>query len=61
MEKLKTILVVVDAIDIEASSGAKANVAIIKNLRDTGFEVLVYHYTRKILQSKALIVTLYLK
>lgn len=41
------ILVVVDSIDIEDSSGSKANVAFIHNLFDAGFEVLVYHYTLK--------------
>ena len=41
------ILVVVDSINIEDSSGSKANVALIHNLAATGFEVLVYHYTLK--------------
>jgi hypothetical protein len=41
------ILVVVDSINIEDSSGSKANVALIHNLVDAGFEVLVYHYTLK--------------
>lgn len=41
------ILVVVDSIDTEDSSGSKANVALISNLVEGGFEVLVYHYTRK--------------
>jgi hypothetical protein len=41
------ILVVVDSINIEDSSGSKANVALISNLVEGGFEVLVYHYTRK--------------
>ena len=39
------ILVVVDSINIEDSSGSKANVALIHNLVEAGFEVLVYHYT----------------
>lgn len=39
------ILVVVDSINIEDSSGSKANVAIINNLAEAGYEVLVYHYT----------------
>lgn len=46
------ILVVVDSINIEDSSGSKANVAFIHNLHDAGFEVLVYHYTRKDIQLK---------
>jgi hypothetical protein len=39
------ILVVVDSINIEDSSGSKANVALINNLVEAGFEVLVYHYS----------------
>ncbi|WP_310557747.1 UDP-glycosyltransferase [Flavobacterium sp.] len=44
------ILVVVDSIDIEDSSGSKANVALINNLVEAGFDVLVYHYTQKKIQ-----------
>ncbi|WP_026727807.1 hypothetical protein [Flavobacterium denitrificans] len=44
---LKKILIIVDSIDMEDSSGSKANVALINNLHKGGFEVLVYHYTRK--------------
>jgi len=44
------ILVVVDSINIEDSSGSKANVALIQNLVAVGFEVLVYHYTREDIQ-----------
>lgn len=47
---IKKILVVVDSINIEDSSGSKANVALIQNLSDSGFEVLVYHYTQKNIQ-----------
>jgi len=46
----KKILVVVESIDVEDSSGSKANVALIQNLHKSGFEVLVYHYTRKEIQ-----------
>jgi len=46
------ILVVVDSINIEDSSGSKANVALIYNLEEAGFDVLVYHYTRKDIQLK---------
>jgi len=46
----KKILVVVESIDVEDSSGSKANVALIQNLYKAGFEVLVYHYTRKEIQ-----------
>lgn len=44
------ILVVVDSINIEDSSGSKANVALINNLVVAGYEVLVYHYTLKNIQ-----------
>ena len=44
------ILVVVDSINIEDSSGSKANVALIHNLVEAGFELLVYHYTLKNIQ-----------
>lgn len=41
------ILIVVDSINIEDSSGSKANVALIKNLKKAGFELMIYHYSRK--------------
>ncbi len=44
------ILVVVDSINIEDSSGSKANVALINNLVEAGLDVLVYHYTLKNIQ-----------
>ena len=44
------ILVIVDSIDIEDSSGSKANVALIYNLVAAGFELQVYHYTLKNIQ-----------
>jgi hypothetical protein len=44
------VLIVVDSIDIEDSSGSKANVALIQNLVSSGFEVLVYHYTLREIQ-----------
>jgi hypothetical protein len=46
------ILVVAESINIEDSSGSKANVALINNLVEVGFEVVVYHYTRKDIQLK---------
>lgn len=49
---MKKILVVVDSINIEDSSGSKANVALINNLSQAGFEVLVYHYTLKNIELK---------
>ncbi len=44
------ILIVIDSIDIEDSSGSKGRVAMIHNLVEAGFEVLVYHYTMKNIQ-----------
>ena len=46
------ILVIVDSINIEDSSGSKANVALIHNLVAAGFEIMVYHYTLKNIQLK---------
>ncbi|WP_246054132.1 MULTISPECIES: glycosyltransferase family protein [Antarcticibacterium] len=43
---MKKILVVVESINVEDSSGSKANVAMIKNLHKAGFDLKVYHYTR---------------
>jgi hypothetical protein len=44
---LKKILVVAESINVEDSSGSKANVALIKNLKSAGFDLMVYHYTRR--------------
>ena len=41
------ILIVVDSINIDDSSGSKSNVALINNLNKAGFEIFVYHYTKK--------------
>lgn len=46
----KKILVVAESIDVEDSSGTKGRVALIKNLHKIGFDVRVYHYTRKEIQ-----------
>lgn len=43
----REILLIVDSIDVNSSSGAKANVALIKNLNDAGFDLKVYHYSKK--------------
>ncbi|HEY6142817.1 MAG TPA: UDP-glycosyltransferase [Flavobacterium sp.] len=48
------ILVVAESINVEDSSGSKVNVALIQNLVEAGFEVLVYHYTRKNIQLKGI-------
>jgi hypothetical protein len=47
---INKILIVAESIDVEDSSGTKGRVALIKNLHKAGFEVLVYHYTRKDIQ-----------
>lgn len=44
---IKRILIVAESINAEDSSGSKANVALIKNLRRAGFDILVYHFTRR--------------
>jgi glycosyltransferase involved in cell wall biosynthesis len=44
---IKKIGVVVDSIDLNDSSGSKANVALILNLKEAGFEVKIFHYTQK--------------
>ena len=44
---MEKILVVAESINVEDSSGSKANVALIQNLHKAEFEILVYHYTRE--------------
>jgi len=44
------ILIIVDSIDVNDSSGSKANVALIKNLATIGYAITVYHYTQKDIQ-----------
>lgn len=46
----KRILIIAESINAEDSSGSKANVSLIQNLSKAGFEVLVYHFTRKNIQ-----------
>lgn len=47
MQPTPKILVVVESIDIEESSGSKANWALIQNLQKAGYDLKVYHYSRK--------------
>ncbi|MFN4762855.1 UDP-glycosyltransferase [Gillisia sp. Q332] len=54
MSTQKKILVVAESIDVEDSSGTKGRVALIRNLHKSGFEVRVYHYTRKEIQLKGI-------
>lgn len=44
---MKNILVVVDSINQEDSSGSKCNVALLTNLVKAGYNVKVYHHSRK--------------
>ena len=48
--KNRKILVIAESIDVEDSSGSKANVALINNLHKAGFVLLICHYTRKKIQ-----------
>lgn len=45
--KLKKILVVAETLDVNASSGAKANLGFINSLVSCNYSVTVLHYTRK--------------
>jgi len=47
LNKKQKILVIVDSIDIDDSSGSKANIALIHNLQTIGYIIRVLHYTRK--------------
>ena len=47
MSPIKKILIISESIDVEDSSGTKGRVALIKNLHKAGFDLQVYHYTRK--------------
>lgn len=49
MNKIK-ILIISESIDIEDSSGSKANVGLIRNLKEIGYNVTVLHFTRKPIQ-----------
>lgn len=44
---MKKILLVVESIDINDSSGSKANVALIESLHSLGYTINVLHYSRK--------------
>lgn len=47
MNTIHDILIVVDSLDVNASSGARANFAIVRNLAEQGFNVRVLHYSRR--------------
>lgn len=46
----KKIIIIVESIDVDDSSGSKANIALIQNLHTIGYQVSVFHYTRKEIQ-----------
>ena len=43
----KKIIIITESIDKNDSSCSKCNVALIENLKNSGFDITVYHYTRK--------------
>ena len=47
---IKKIVIISESIDVNDSSCSKGNVALIENLGQCGFELIVYHYTRKEIQ-----------
>ena len=44
---MKKILIVIESINVEDSSATKGRLALIQNLKQSGFDLKVYHYTRK--------------
>lgn len=44
------ILILAESLDVEDSSGTKGRVALIRNLNSLGYQLKVYHYTRKNIQ-----------
>ena len=44
------ILIIAESLDVEDSSGTKGRVALIRNLNSLGYQLKVYHYTRKDIQ-----------
>ncbi|WP_089663890.1 hypothetical protein [Christiangramia echinicola] len=47
--QVKNLLIVAESIDVEDSSGTKGRVALIDNLHKAGYNLRVYHYTKKII------------
>jgi hypothetical protein len=47
LQEKKKILVTVESIDVDDSSGTKGRVALIKNMAKAGYDVTVLHYTQK--------------
>lgn len=44
---MKKILVVAESIDVDESSGSKANWALIQNLKKAGYQLQVFHFSKK--------------
>lgn len=47
LQEKKKILVAVESIDVDDSSGTKGRVALIKNMAKAGYDITVLHYTQK--------------
>lgn len=50
----KKILIIAESINVEDSSGSKANVALIENLKEAGYQLKVYHYSRNEIHLKSI-------
>ena len=57
MQKINKLVIVVDSIDVDNSSGARANLALINNLSQY-FDLRVYHYSFKVIQLPSIETTL---
>lgn len=49
---MKKIIIIAESIDKNDSSCSKGNVALIENLKESGFDMTVYHYTRRNIKLK---------
>ena len=51
---MRKILVVLESINVNDSSATKGRVALIQNLKNSGYDIKVYHYTRKDIDLKGI-------
>ncbi len=51
---MKKILIIVESLDINDSSGSKGRISLIKNISKCGFQLRVCHYTRKNVDLKSI-------
>lgn len=51
---MKKILIIVESLDINDSSGSKGRISLIKNISKCGFQLRVCHYTRKNIDLKSI-------